>query len=284
MRTARLFLPLALALSHVSSAQGFSGFEYGPDRWPDLLRVSARVPGFTGFTQSSASGNLVTLPALTDPAQEKRLRAFLASDAYWRQVMVSKQVPPSGSLRLEYPVSELVKVAQAVKAVRPTATVRVNTALNRVVLNADVKDVRALARQIGAGDRLVAGYGEPGPELRYDVQPRVVSKSGLKSIGGSLQLRVVPNLKVFVTNPLRRPVMFGVSCGGQLPVSVAYSNGSPVRDALGRACKERLDLILLQPGETLAFHSFQRQKLTHLKPGSYLWVYGKQTFPFTLKP
>ncbi|MEF2277761.1 hypothetical protein V3W47_05570 [Deinococcus sp. YIM 134068] len=282
MRTARFLLPLALALSTVGSAQSYPGFEYGPDRWPDLLRVSARVPEFAGFTQSSASGKLVTLPALTDPAQEKSLRAFLASDTYWRQVMVDKQVPPSGSLRLEYSVTELVKVAQAVKAVRPNATVRVNTALNRVVLNADVKYVRALARQIGAGDRLAAEYGERAPELKYDIQPRVVSKSGLKDLGGPS--RVVPNLTVLVTNLLRRPVVFGVSCGGQLPVHVAYANGSFVREILNVACTQELASLLIQPGETLSFPSFPWQKLTDLKPGKYLWVYGKQTFPFTLKP
>lgn len=78
--------------------------------------------------------------------------------------------------------------------------------------------------------------------------------------------------------------MFGVSCGGRLPVSVAYISGSRVKEDIGLGCTQELRTVLLQPGEILTFPSFQGQKLTHLKPGDYLWVYGKQTFPFTLKP
>lgn len=114
------------------------------------------------------------------------------------------------------------------------------------------------------------------PTLKYDVQPRVVS---LKFVGSD-PLHAIPTLRVIVTNKGNKAVEIALYCG-TLPVRVVSEAGKATpSNSIG--CPDILQTRLIQPGQTVKFDSFSFSNVKKLKPGHYVWIIGKEKFPFTL--
>lgn len=128
---------------------------------------------------------------------------------------------------------------------------------------------------------LLVGQAQAATALKFDVQPRSVSKRELRHNDA---FRQIPGLQVIVTNPSQRPQAFGVGCGGYWPVEVSNLKGQPTPPYPGLACTQELRQIIIQPGQQVKFPSFSWTKLAHLPPGHYAWKLGQQLFPFTLRP
>lgn len=117
--------------------------------------------------------------------------------------------------------------------------------------------------------------------LRFDVQSRVISKAGLRK---NDPLHQIPNLRVIVSNPTARPLPFGVSCGGALPVSVTDLRGQPTPPVPYLGCTQEWGMMTIQPHQKVTFRSFSWTKIAHLPTGKYAWKLDQQLFPFILKP
>ena len=113
--------------------------------------------------------------------------------------------------------------------------------------------------------------------LKFDVQPHLVKKSELRNN----PFQSVPGLKVIVTNPLDRPLVYGFGCGGFVPVLVENGDGQqnalPGYNTLGSSepmigCTTELRTRIIQPGETVEFPSFSWVNLAKTEPGKYVWV------------
>ncbi|WP_353540488.1 hypothetical protein [Deinococcus xinjiangensis] len=131
----------------------------------------------------------------------------------------------------------------------------------------------------GLGTHATATAASQG--LQFDVQPRVISKAALRKNDPFYQ---IPELRVIVSNPTSRPLPFGVSCGGFLPVSVTNSKGQPTPPMPHLACTQELAMMTIQSGQTVTLRSFSWTKIAHLPTGKYAWKLDQQLFPFILKP
>ena len=269
-----------LALSLTGSASAITT-TFGPERWPDLERVAKQVPEFAGFTfATQKTGKQVTFLALTDKTQEKKLRQVLNADPYWRGKMNLLQ---PGSLKLKSSVTELLSVAKAVRNANPKLSVHIDTALNRVTVNADLNVVTPLQKQLGVGDVLQKESFFSLLPVKHDVQPRTVRKSELTS---EARWGRVPNLRVLVTNPNDRPVAFGYGCSGAMPVHVLTADGKLTNTIDNLGCTGEARQTIIQPHETRMFRSFSWSDLSQLAPGRYFWQQFRngERYPFDLTP
>lgn len=271
---------MLLAITLLGSASAITT-TFEPERWPDLERVAKQVPEFAGFTLATdKTGRQVTFLALTNKAQEQKLRQVLKTDPYWKAKMNLLQ---PGSLKLKSSVTELLSVARAVKKTSPKLNVQIDTALNRVTVNADQDIIKALQKQLGLGDILQKEAFYSLLPVKYDVQPRTVRKSELTP---EVRWGRVPNLRVLVTNPNDRPVALNFGCGGVMPVHVLTANGKATQPINNLGCTSELRQAVLQPHETRTFGSFSWNDLSKLPAGRYFWQQhlNGERHPFQLKP
>ncbi len=123
--------------------------------------------------------------------------------------------------------------------------------------------------------------------LTYDVHPRTIWKS---TLGTGFNL--VPGLRVLVTNPTDKPLLFAYSCSGSIPLLVrgieSQIKVSAAEPASTLACTDELRTRWIAPGRTVMFRSFSWVNLAYINPGTYTWVLqgygGPRGFPLTLKP
>jgi hypothetical protein len=247
-------------------------FSYAPFQWPELERIAAQLPSFAGLTYRS-SGEAV-VPALSDVSQVRRLRSILQRDSYWRKYSVS----PSGAVKAEYRVTELIAAARAIKSVRPEVTVRINTVLNRVTLNLPVVETDALSRRV-AFRGLVISEAER-PRLHAEVLPSKLSLRAVNSAGSG-----VVRLDLVLTNTMNRPTYLGYGCGGSIPLYALTMHGDNLPEAR-TACTGEVRVVVLQPGESKHLLSFSSSDFSGVRPGVYLWdlwITGERT-RFTVTP
>ncbi|MPY67494.1 hypothetical protein F8S09_12500 [Deinococcus sp. SDU3-2] len=264
-----LLAPVAAA----ESSEGF-GLSYAPAEWPALLRIAEQLPAFAGLTFRDG-----LVPALTDVTQAERVRARLKTDPYWRKYSVDL----AEAVKAQYSLADLVRAAQAVKRVRPQTTVRVDTALNRVVVNTSVTETARLARAVGVPDLVISRHERP--QFRAEVTAKTLTPAGITA------LKTTPfgenRLNVTLTNPLNRPALLAHGCGGSLPVRVLTLRGERLPDAEQPIiCTDVLLRTVFQPGESRTFPSFSLSELSRLKPGPYLWQVAEtgERVPWTLLP
>lgn len=267
---------LSILLAPVAAAESSEdyGLSYAPAEWPVLLRISRQLPSFAGLTFRDG-----LVPALTDVTQAERVRVLLRADPHWRKY----RVDPGEAVKAQYSAAELVRAAQVVKRVRPQTTVRVDTVLNRVVVNTSVTETARLARAAGVPDLVLSRHERP--RFRAEITPRTLTVADIRAI------KVMPfganRLQVTLTNPLNRPALLAYGCGGSLPVRALTAQGKPLPDAdQPLNCTDVLLRRVFQPGESHTFPSFPLSELSTLKPGAYLWHIAEleQQVPFTITP
>lgn len=289
----RCFMLVGLLISAISTAESASlpplvqtrGF--APDSWPELERIARQVPVFAGFTQTGPAEEPQLKLALTDVRQEKKLRELLAADPHWREW--AAQLSP-GSVRHRYPMMELLRAARLIQKASPTTDVWIDTAMNRVGVDSSGM---AVAHQLCLPSILVRPADDDEltdrKNARYDVQPRFVKQSEL----GLDAFKMVPGMRVRVTNALTRPLLFGYGCGGNLPVVVKDREGKFARYVKSQsdnepllACTTELRTRVIAPGETVEFPSFSWIDLSRLAPGNYFWSPEgtDELIPFSLQP
>lgn len=268
--------------------------KFGPEEWPALERIARQVPVFAGLTEGAgtAEGNAGKPQlrlALIDVRQEQKVREVLAADPFWRDWVA--QLAP-GSVRHRYPMMELLRAARLIQKASPATGVWVESAMNRVTVDTGGLVV---ARTLGLSPTPVStGASEvlknqDRQYAHYDVQPRLVRQSEL----GSDRFRMVPGMRVLVTNPLTRPLLFGFGCGGNIPVLVKDAEGQPARYPNPQngphpaiACTAELRTRVIAPGKTVEFPTFSWIDVSRLAPGDYFWSPegADQRIPFQLRP
>jgi len=265
---------VGVLLAPGASAEKGYGPSYAPAEWPVLLRIAEQAPAFAGFTFRNG-----LVPALTDVTQAERVRALLKTDPHWQKYNIS----PGEAVRAQYSLVDLVRAAQAVKKVRPQTTVRVDTVLNRVVLNTSVAETARLARAAGMPELVISQHERP--RFRAEVTPATLNRATIAAV------QTLPfgedRLKVTLTNTLNRPALLAYGCGGSLPVRALTVGGKLLPNADQPInCTDVLLHTVFQPGESRTFPSFSLSELGTLKPGPYLWqiVELEQEVPFTIIP
>ncbi|WP_104990155.1 hypothetical protein [Deinococcus sp. NW-56] len=277
-RHTALLLAASALLVGSAGAQSAQTDELTPTQWPELERATRAVPGFAGLAYVWVDGGKYLVPALTDVNQEEKARGFLRGDRFWK----TRFQPGVGVSRGYHPARfsgvQLVQAAQVLKKHSPNLTVRINTSRNRVVVYAPPPTVQRAAKAAGVSERVQSAYEQP-PKVVFDVQPRVFSLGAIRAT--PLKLGRRPDISVRVTNPTGTPVIFHPKCGAVI-VHVTRPDGSPVPPAQGAVCADVLEVMLLQPGQTITLPASPHSDLAALPPGEYRWVVGESTFPFTL--
>lgn len=256
--------------------------ELAPDQWPHLLRAAQAVPGFAGLAFVWVGGGKFLVPALTNVTQEGQARAFLRGDAHWRTVFQYGGGVSQGYQPAKFSGVQLVQAAQALKQRAPKLTVRVNTTLNRVTVYAPGNVFRPLAKAAGVEDLVDSAYEyDRAPDVRFGGLPRTLSLKEVRA--NAPKSGILPGLNVRLTNPTGAPVVFHPKCGAVM-VTVTRADGAAVPRAPGAICADLLETVLIQPGQTIGLPANMHSVLTRLDPGTYRWVVGKSSFPFTLQP
>lgn len=272
------FLATCALLAASAAAQSAQTDELTPAQWPELERAARAVPGFAGLAYVWVDGGKYLVPALTHVNLEQKARTFLRGDKFWNTLFQ----PGVGVNRGHHPARfsgvQLVQAAQVLKKSHPNLTVRINTSRNRVVVYAPPLTVQRAAKAAGVGERVQSAYEQPS-KVVFDVQPRVLGLGAIRAV--PLKLGQRPDISVRVTNPTGAPVIFHPKCGAVI-VHVTRSDGSPVPPAPGAVCADLLEVMLLQPGQTITLPASPHSNLAALPPGQYRWVVGESTFPLTL--
>lgn len=273
-------LAAAALLAGSGAAQSARTDELTPPQWPELERTARAVPGFAGLAYVWVDGEKYLVPALTNVNQEKKARAFLRGDRFWKTLFQFGRGVSRGHHPARFSGVQLVQAAHLLKQRHPNLTVRINTSRNRVVVYAPPPTVQKAAKAAGVSERVQSAHESP-LKVVFDVQPRVLSLGAIRTAPPKLGRR--PDISVRVTNPTGAPVIFHPKCGATI-IHVTRPGGSPVPPAQGAVCADVMEVILLQPGQTITLPASPHSNLAALPPGPYRWLVGETVIPFTLTP
>jgi hypothetical protein len=269
---------VALLLNDGPVAAERGDFEFAPNGWPLLLRIAGQVPGFAGPT----SDGLKVVPALTDLSKIDLLKAYLREDLYGQKFWGVNSSTSLKVVKAQYSVIQLVAAAEAILNVRPSTSPRVDTMLNRVVLDSSIleADAAALAQQAGVSGLVISARERP--RLHATIYPSTLSLKALRAAP-----RGEVSLGVKLVNIMNRPAMYAAGCGAEVDLEALTLNGEQVA-GVTYGCTLARPLIgtVFQAGESRTFRTVPHADLRGLAPGHYLWhvLLTDEKIPFTLTP
>lgn len=277
VRTRKLVWWLSLLLTGGSAVGERGDLQFGPREWPRLLQIARQVPGFAGPTSNRSGG----ATALVDPSQTSLLKKYLNRNPDGTPSYGMKSSSPLNIVKAQYSVVQLIATAQAMLNLRPAANPRVDTMLNRVVLDRSVSEIDAavLAQTVDATGQVISARERP--RLHASVLPSTLILKVLRALPGGL-----PYLTVKLVNTMNRPAMYVYGCGAEVDLEALNMNGEKVAGVNYGCTLEGKPGLVLQPGESRILHTFPHADLRRLPPGQYCWhvLVTDERIPLTLTP